>query len=182
MSGVGTWFGSTWSTVGFVVAGTAAIYLSAIVVVRLAGRRTVAQMSAFDAIVTVALGSLLATTAVSSEVSYAEGMTALTTLLVLQVVVAALRQRFPSSRRYLEFAPEIVVDEGGCHLPNGPMTSQLTLDELRSQLRKQGVVDPADAALVVLEPDGKVSVLTDPDKARVARRAVEEDPHRGPTP
>jgi hypothetical protein len=44
-----------------------AVYVSVFVAVRLAGRRTVSQMSAFDFVVTIAVGSLVATTILSSE-------------------------------------------------------------------------------------------------------------------
>jgi uncharacterized membrane protein YcaP (DUF421 family) len=168
---VETWFGAAWTTIGFVAAGTLAIYASTVVAVRLAGRRTVAQMSAYDAVVTIALGSVLATTAVSSEVSYAVGITAIATLLVLQVGLAFVRRRFPRLRHLLEFAPEVVVEDGAVHLPTGPSTSQMTLDELRSQLRKQGVVDESTPALVLLEPDGRISVLSDADPATALHRS-----------
>lgn len=164
-----TWFGAPWATIAYVITSTAAIYASTVVAVRLAGRRTVAQMSAYDAVVTIALGSVLATTAVSAEVSYMAGLTAVVTLLALQVAVALVRRRFPRLRRLLEFAPEVVVEEGRVRLPTGPWTSQMTLDELRSQLRKEGVVEESAAALVLLEPDGRLSVFTDEDAAARAR-------------
>lgn len=102
------WFGSSWTTVAYVAGSTFAIYCSALMVIRVAGRRTVAQLSAFDVVVTIALGSLIATTAVSRDPSYAQGITALSTLLVLQVIAAALRQTFAFVRRLLDFAPCVV--------------------------------------------------------------------------
>jgi hypothetical protein len=61
------WLGASWRTVGFVVVGTVATYLSTLVAIRLAGRRTVAQLSSFDIVVTVAIGSLVASTASSND-------------------------------------------------------------------------------------------------------------------
>lgn len=96
------WLGSSWQTMAYVVVSTVAVYCSALVAVRLAGRRTVAQLSAFDVVVTIALGSLIASTAVSRDPSYVQGMTAIVTLLALQVAAAALRQRFARMRRLLD--------------------------------------------------------------------------------
>lgn len=140
------------------IAGTIVTYLSTIVAVRLAGRRTVAELSSFDVAVTVAIGSLVASTAVTSQPSYAQGMTALVTLLLLQVGIAALRQRSATLRRLLDFKPETVVDNGRLDLPTGPLTSQITWDELESKLRERGVFDLEDVALVVVEPTGGLSV------------------------
>lgn len=169
---MGTWFGSTWSTVGFIMLSTAATYASAVVCVRIAGRRTVAQMSAFDAVITIALGSLVATTAVSSETSYPEGMAALVTLLVLQVLLAWARRRWPTLQRLVEAAPEVVADGDHLHLPRGLTTSQMTEDELRAKLRQHGLAAPPPGGIVVLEADGKVSVLTGADEAGIARRLL----------
>ena len=164
-----TWFGSTWSTVGFIVVSTMATYASAVVCVRLAGRRTVAQMSAFDAVITIALGSIVATTAVSAQTSYAEGLTALVTLLVLQVVLAWARRRWPALQRMVEARPEVVADRGRLSLPQGLTTSQMTGDELRARLRQDGHADPPPRGIVVLEADGKVSVIAEEGEADAVR-------------
>ena len=152
------WLGASWRTVGCVVVGTVATYLSTIIAIRLAGRRTVAQLSSFDIVVTVAIGSLVASTAASNDPSYVQGMTALVTLLLLQVGIAALRQRSATLRRILDFQPETVVDHGRVDLPAGPMTSQITSEELQSKLRQHGVFDLDTVTLVVIEPTGQLSV------------------------
>lgn len=157
------WFGSSWTTVVYVAGSTVAIYCSALVAIRLAGRRTVAQLSAFDVVVTIALGSLIATTAVSRDPSYAQGITALCTLLVLQVVAAALRQRFPLVRRLLDFPPCVVVRNGALRLPSTPFGAQMTADELLSKLRERGVFHLDGVRVVIMEPTGGLSVEREDD-------------------
>lgn len=85
------------------------MYGPALLAIRLAGRRTVARFSAFDVVVTTALGSLIASTAVGRDPSYGQGVTAMITLLGLQVGVGALRQRSAAARRLLDFTPWVVV-------------------------------------------------------------------------
>lgn len=63
-------------------------YATLIAVLRLSGKRTLSQLNAFDFIVTVALGSTLATILLSSDVAFVEGLTALLLLAGLQLVVA----------------------------------------------------------------------------------------------
>lgn len=155
---MGDWFASSWATVGYVVGGTTAMYVSTLVAIRIAGRRTVAQLSAFDVVVTVAIGSLLASTSVSRDPSYAQGVVALLTLLVLQVSVAAARRRFSFLARFLEFEPQVIVRDGEVALDQSLLGAQLTRDELESALRQHGVFDVAGARIVVLEPTGKISV------------------------
>ncbi|MDP9071472.1 MAG: DUF421 domain-containing protein [Actinomycetota bacterium] len=156
---MGEWFGASWSTIGWVSASTAAIYLSALLAVRLAGRRTLAQMSAFDVVVTIALGTLVSSTALSNTPSYLQGMAALVTLLVLQVLLATIRQRVPQLRRYLDFSPETVVRKGAPELSASPFSAQMTEGELLSKLRQHGVFELESARLVILEPTGQLTVV-----------------------
>lgn len=158
------WLGTTWSTAGFVALGTALIYISMVVGIRIAGRRTVSQMSAFDFVITVALGSLLATTAVSKDVSFLQGLVALVTLLVLQTLVAFLRQRFGWFRHLADFRPKLLRDGGPTRLSQAPTGAQLTHEELRSKLRQKGVFDYDDPVVVILEADGSISVIREGDR------------------
>lgn len=154
-----TWFGASWSTIGWVASSTAAMYLVTVVMVRLAGRRTVAQLSAYDVVVTIAIGSIIAGTVLSPTTGLVQGLTSLVTLLGLQIVLAWSRQRFGPLGRILDFRPEIVVRDGSLRPPHGLLTSQLTEQELTSLLRQQGVFDLHGLTLVILEPGGGVSVV-----------------------
>ncbi len=166
------WFGASWQTIGYVVGGTVAMYCSTLVAARIAGRRTLAQLSAFDTIITVAIGSLLASTSITREVSYAQGISGLATLLGLQLVVAAGRRRFSALGRLIEFEPQLAVRDGQLHLDKSPFGAQLTRAELESALRQQGVFDLTKACLVVLEPTGKISVALDADASRAVTDAL----------
>jgi uncharacterized membrane protein YcaP (DUF421 family) len=151
---------SLWSSpaqVGSTVVRTVILYLLAVVASRVAGRRTLSQMSAFDVIVTVALGTLLASAALPSSPAVSDAAAALVTLLVLQVTVAATRQRFPGTQRWIDFRPEIIVREDETTMPRKPWTAQLTVSDLEARLRQQGFQDVTDAKVVVLESNGKIS-------------------------
>ena len=152
------WFGANWATIAYVMASTTSIDCSALLAIRIAGRRTVARLSAFDIVITIALGSLIASTAVSRDPSYAQGATALVTLLALQVVAAGLRQKFAVVRRLLDFAPCVVVRDGELQLPSTPFGPQMTEDELFSRLRAEGVFNLEGVRVVIIEPTGGVSV------------------------
>lgn len=144
------------------------VYIGAVVALRLAGRRTVAQMSAFDVVVTVAIGSTIASTVVPTNAAVSDGLAALGVLLLCQVVVAAVRQRFASTRRILDFEPLRVFSNGKWDLRRSPTSAQLTEDELFAMLRQKGIFDLGDVRVVVLEPTGKLSVASDdppPDSA-----------------
>lgn len=153
------WLGGSWSEIGRVVLSTAAIYITAIVSLRVAGRRTVSQMSAFDFVVTIAIGSLVAMAALSPQTNYVHGAAALLSLIALQQVFAVVRTRFEKTRRFLDFSPQRIFSNGHLNLRKSPLTAQLTEWELHSKLRRHGVKSLDDVAIVVLEDDGSISIL-----------------------
>ena len=145
---------------------SAALYISVFIAVRIAGRRTVSQMSAFDVVVTIAIGSLIATTLLSSDVSFTIGLTAIVTLLAVQQLVAMVRQRIPVLANVLDFQPELVFSDGKPQLRQHPFAAQLTEAELKTQLRQQGIGGFDSVDIVILEPNGQVSVWRSGDEHR----------------
>lgn len=75
-----------------VIVGTCA-YVALLLILRVSGKRTLAKLSAFDFVVTIALGSSLSTLLLSEDVALAEGVTAMGLLVVLQFAVAWLIAR-----------------------------------------------------------------------------------------
>ena len=65
------------------VVGTLA-YAGLIIVLRVTGKRTLSKMNAFDFVVTVALGSALASTMLTESLPLAEGLTGMALLVLLQ--------------------------------------------------------------------------------------------------
>jgi uncharacterized membrane protein YcaP (DUF421 family) len=79
------WFDSWYDLARILVVGPVA-YAVLVAVLRLTGKRTLSKLNAFDLVVIVALGSTLAASFLTSEVSAAEGALGLIMLVVLHVV------------------------------------------------------------------------------------------------
>lgn len=147
------------------VVATVLIYAGAVAALRLAGRRTLAQMSAFDVVVTIAIGSTIASTVVPPSPAVSDGLAVLGTMLASQVALAAVRQRFPRTQRVLDFRPRTIFRNGTFDLRSSPASAQVTYEELFSLLRREGIFDLADVHLVVLEPTGNISVARSEPRA-----------------
>ena len=151
------WFDNWSDILRILLVGTAA-YVFLVVAIRAFGKRTLAQLNAFDFIVTVALGSTLATIILSSDVSWAEGAVALALLVLLQYVVSQLR-RLPGGRKALTAQPTLLVRDGVI-LDDQLARHRLTHADIRQTLRSSGVGDLGEVAAVILESDGSRSVIT----------------------
>ena len=105
------WFDS-WSDLARVVLVGTASYAALVVVLRTSGKRTLAKLNAFDLVVTVALGSTLATVFLSRDVSWSEGVVALGVLALLQFVVASITTRLPAARAVVTAEPTLLLRDG----------------------------------------------------------------------
>ena len=151
------WFDSWADLARVVIVGTAA-YLGLMLVLRVSGKRTLSQLNAFDFIVTVALGSTLATILLSSDVSFVEGLVALALLAALQWIVAIVASRWPRARRAITSQPRVVLRDGRLDI-DALAACRLAEADVRQAVRSSGSGDLGDIAVVVLETNGTLSVI-----------------------
>jgi uncharacterized membrane protein YcaP (DUF421 family) len=147
-----------WMTLGrTALVGTLA-YLALVLLLRASGKRTLSKMNAFDFIVTVALGSTLATILLSSSVSLARGVLAFGLLILLQFVITWLSVRSSAVRRLVKAEPTLLVHKG--EFLHGAMKQErVTEEEIRAALRSQGIPAVDNVEAVVLETAGDLSVI-----------------------
>lgn len=170
--------GSTGTAMVTAVVAMIGIYLAVIVATRAAGPRSLAQMSAFDFVATVATGSITASVGLGS-VPLVDGVVAVTTLFGLQFVVGILRRRRTLGGA-IDNTPLLLVRDGDVfedHL----QAARLTHDDLRAHLRSSGVVDIATVRAMVLETTGAMSVIQgEGDLGSVLQGVRGADGHPGP--
>ena len=149
------WFGLLRTLVVGILA-----YIALILLLRVSGKRTLSKMNAFDFVVTVALGSTLATILLSEEVALMEGIVAFTTLIALQYVIATASVRSKWIESVVKSEPTLLFYQGQ-FLWKAMQSERVTQEEIEAAIRQQGgaAVDAIDA--VILETDGSFSVIQD---------------------
>lgn len=151
-------FGDLDSVIRIAIVGPLA-YISLIVFLRVAGKRSISKMNAFDFVVTVALGSLLGTVILDSSVGIIDGAAAMGVLLVGQYLVSWLSVRSDRFERVLKAEPTLILRDGR-PLPDAMRRMRVTQRDIDAAARQAGV-DAAYVAEMILEPDGTVSVVVD---------------------
>lgn len=152
------WFDS-WGDVLRVVLVGAAAYAALVLLLRVSGKRTLAKLNAFDLVVTVALGSTLATILLSADVAWTEGVTAFVVLVLLQLLVSWTTSHLGRGRSVVTARPATVLRDGV--LDEAALAAQrLAPAEVRQAVRSSGAGGLDQVARVVLETDGTLSVIT----------------------
>lgn len=145
---------------GIVRAAIAALcaYAALILILRISGKRSLSKLNIFDFVVTVALGSTLASTILSKDVALAEGTMALAALVGLQFIVAQLSIMAEPWKKIIRSDPKIVVKDGE-FVEDCMKQERVTRGSVESEIRKSGYGDVSKVAYVILESDGTFSVI-----------------------
>lgn len=147
-------------------------YCAIIAILRISGKRTLAKMSAFDLVVTVALGSILATILLSKDVALAEGVAAFVVLVVLQYGIAALSVRSKTIEKLAKADARYLLRDGVIDR-DALRKERVTREEVLCAVRSNGIGDLNDVAAVFLETDGTFSVVS---KEKAGARTAFPDP------
>jgi uncharacterized membrane protein YcaP (DUF421 family) len=147
-----------WADIGRVLLVGTLAYAGLVLFVRISGKRTLAKMNAFDLVVTVALGSTLATVLLSKDVALAEGLSAFALLIALQYVVAIAAMRSKTVRRAVKSEPRLLARDGAL-LAQALKAERVTPQEVHAAIRSSGARGLHEVAAVVLETDGEFSVI-----------------------
>lgn len=150
-------FSSWMSLLRILVIGTLA-YFALVALLRYFGKRALAKMNTFDIVVTIAMGSALASSVLSQQVALADGVAAFLLLLVLQRSFAALAVKLGWFGKYLKAQPSLLIYRGVI-LWDTVRKEKLTEVEIYGGLRSNGVAALEDVLAMVLESDGSFSVL-----------------------
>lgn len=147
-----------WSSVGRVVLSGLLAYIALVVFLRVSGKRTLAKMNAFDLVVTVALGSTLAATMLDEEISLVQGAAAFLTLIGAQFLITWLSLRSARVKDLVKARPRLVFFHGDFR-EEAMRRERVTRSEILAAVRSEGNASMDDVAAVVLETNGRITVL-----------------------
>ena len=151
-------FFTNWTgLIRIVIVGVLA-YVALIAFLRISGKRTLAKMNAFDLVVTVALGSTLATIILSKDVTLAEGVMAFALLIGLQYIITWSSVRSTRVSELVREEPTLLFYQGQ-PLPDQMRQARVLETEVRAAIRQQGIASLDDVEAVVLETDGSFAVV-----------------------
>jgi uncharacterized membrane protein YcaP (DUF421 family) len=165
MTMLNEWTTTGWTQVGLIALSALAMYVTVIVLTRLAGVRSFSKMSGFDFAVTVAIGSVLGSVILTKDPPIASGVAALVFLFALQIGMAVLRSRFPGLQLLADNKPRLIMI--GSEIQHDQLKkAKMTENDLWAKLREANVFQFSQVLAVFAETTGDVSVLHTKDDAR----------------
>ena len=142
------------------------VYFSIILILRISGKRTLSSLNAFDFVVSVTIGSIGATTILSADTTFLDGLAAIITLVALQYVVAKLDAHYKFVSKILKSDPTLVYYSGDFLVKN-MKKMRITKQDILQEIRVQGGTVIEDVGAVILESNGKLSVIKITDEKEI---------------
>lgn len=142
-------------------------YIAVIVFLRLSGKRTLAKWNSFDFIVTIALGSVLASILLSNKDAFGKGILGFALLVLLQYVITWISVRSSVIQKLIKSEPALLLFRG--EMQRDVMRKERIAEgEILAALRANSVSAIEDADAVILETDGSFSVITNINNSSVS--------------
>lgn len=158
-------FFDNWESIFRTTIITVLAYVALIFLLRISGKRTLSKMSAFDLIVTVALGSTLATVLLNKSVALADGVLAFALLIGLQYLISYFSVRSKRILNLVKATPALIVYNGEM-LSKAMLEERINEVEIYAVLRENGVSSIKDVKAVILETDGSLTVINKSDATK----------------
>ena len=149
---------------GVTAAKAALMYLTALLGLRVAHRRTLAQWTAIDFAAAVAVGAIMGRTALAPDEPLLVGVVALLTVLLAHAVVTFARY-LPWLTKLTDHRVRVLIRDGQVRRRQ-LLVCGLTEADLFAQLRQQGVYELSGLRYVLYETKGQLTVVRDDPDSR----------------
>ncbi len=141
---------------------TSLVFLSLLVFTRILGKTQVGQLTFYEYVSGITIGSLAANIAAADPDKVWSHYYDLVLLTVLTYLVSLVTMKNRPLRKLIEGSPTIVIENGRI-IEENMHSLRYDLDELNGHLRQQGILDPTEVQYAILETTGDLSVIKKAD-------------------
>lgn len=151
-------FFDTWQSFGKTFLMTIMAYTSLVVLLRISGKRTLSKMNAFDFVITVAMGSSLASVSLNNSIPIANGALVFSLLIFLQYFIAWLSVRVKPVKKLITAEPVLLLYQGKL-IEKTLKKERVTIDDIYLAAREKGIAKLENIDAIVLETTGDITVI-----------------------
>ena len=161
-----------------IVLRTAFMYLYTFGLVRLLGKRGLGQLSPFELVIIVALGSAVGDPMFYADVPLAHGIVVISVVVALQRILVKVTERNKGLERLIESVPVLLVRDGVL-IQEALDKEDLSENEVLMGLRDKGVEFLGEVRRAYLEPSGHISVFKQKSPASMGKSILPTDEDLG---
>jgi uncharacterized membrane protein YcaP (DUF421 family) len=137
---------------------TFVVYVTVLILLRLAGKRELGQMTPFDLVVILVIANAVQNAMTGGDNSLTGGILAAGTLTIVNIAVGRWGSYVPFFRRLVASEPRLLLRDG-TPIPDALASERVDIAELEMAAREHGIADLKDVTAAVLEEDGSISII-----------------------
>lgn len=149
---------------------TLIVYLVLIATMRLMGKRQIGELEVTDLVTTLLISEIASLPITNQEIPVSYAVIPMITLLFLEVLSSVVLIRFPSLKKLVSASPTVIIRNGELN-QRALRELRISMDELMSEIRQQGLTSLEQVDCSILEKNGKLTVLP---KAKYATPTAEQ--------
>ncbi|MEZ4357751.1 MAG: DUF421 domain-containing protein [Eubacteriales bacterium] len=133
------------------------------ILTRIMGKKQISQLTFFDYVAGISIGSIAASFAVDPSVGYLRGITAIIIYAIFPITLSYFTLKSYRARKLLDGMPSVIIQNGKI-LENNLKKTKLNVNDLLEECRLKNAFNIADIEFAVLETNGKLSVQLKTEK------------------
>ena len=141
-----------------IVVRTTVIFFFVWLCLRALGKRELAELTAFELVLVMVIGDIVQQGITQQDVSLVGAMLGVGTITLWILATSYVSFRFKRTRPLIEGLPSVVVQDGRLNLEVIEI-ERLTVDEVLSAAREQGIAGLREVRLAILEPEGRFTFI-----------------------
>ena len=141
-----------------IILRTIIIYVILTITMRIMGKRQLGELDVGELVITILLSEIATTPITNPDRSLIESLVPITTLVTLEVISSLLILKVPFFKTVLSSKPAVIIKRGEIDFKMMKKV-RISLEELVSQVRQNGIYDLFEVDYAILEENGKMSVI-----------------------
>ena len=133
-------------------------YFILVLFTRIMGRKQISQLTYFDYVVGITIGSIASVASLDKQVNMYEGIFCIMVWSILTILISEITLKNIKLRLLVNSEPLLIIDKGNVIYKN-MKKARYNIGDLLMQLRVKDIFYITDVEIAILEPDGKLSVL-----------------------
>ncbi|WP_238883518.1 DUF421 domain-containing protein [Clostridium sp. YIM B02551] len=136
---------------------------------RLMGKKQISQLSFFDYIAGISIGSIAGEFTINEDISYIHGLIGIVVYSVIPIAIGYISLKGIKLRKILGDSPTILIQDGK-FIEKNLKKSKFTINDVLEECRLKGAFNISAVEYAILETSGQVSVLLKPHEQMVTRK------------
>lgn len=121
------------------------------------GKKQISQLTLFDYVVGISIGSIAAELAINESISYIQGITGMTIYALFPILLSLISLKSNLARKILDGVPTILIQNGEIN-EKGLKKTKMNINDLIEECRLKDVFDIKDIKFAILETSGNLSI------------------------